>query len=138
MKINKLWIGTLGLWLVLSPIGFAGDALQVVQDHLAVAKAYEEKAKVYEQLAAEHEAMLKDRHKSYEDSRSWDRFNRNSSRGANDFLTPLMLGQKHRHCEAIAKSAKTLRSRMLEFAQFHRERASELEKSTQQGEGKNE
>ncbi len=129
MKLISQAAIILSLLVVSGPVAFAGDALQVAQDHLATAKAYEEKAKVYERLSAEHDAMLKERHKSYEESRSSDSLNRTNRRYANDFLTPLMLGQKHRHCEAIAKSAKALRSRMLKFAEFHRERALELQKA---------
>ncbi len=138
MQLKSQATAILGLLLVLSAVAFAQDAVQVAQDHLAVAKSYEEKATVYERLSAEHEAMLKERHKSYEDSRSWDSLNRGSSRGrgySNDFLSPLMLAQKHRHCETIAKSAKALQARLLKFAEFHKQQAVEIEKATKANEG---
>ncbi len=113
---------------ILCQVLYAAEITDVIAEHLSQAKACEEKAKVYDRLITEHEAMLKERHKSYEESRSGDSINRTNRRYTNDFLTPLMLAEKHRHCETIAKSAKSLRARLLEFAQFNRERALELEK----------
>ena len=138
MKLKSQVTAILGLLLVFGQIAFGQDAVQVAEDHLAVAKSYEEKAKVYDRMAAEHEAMLAERHKNYEESRSRDSFNRSSNRGggySNDFLTPLMLAQKHRHCETIAKSSKALRARLLKFAEFHKQQAAEIEKAMKAGEG---
>lgn len=97
----------------------------LLSDHLEQAKSYEEKAKVYEKMISEHEQMQKEYQKNFDFHRSNSYSSGLSPRHApaNDFLSPLMYAQMHKHCENIVKASTSLRKRMLEFADWHRKQA---------------
>lgn len=94
-------------------VALAAEPSQVAADHLALAASYEQKATEQDALIAEHTQMKAD----YK-----DRF------FINEKVTPLdKVREMETHCDAIIKNAQTEKAKLLDFANWHRMRAAELQ-----------
>lgn len=134
MNKNKTKGITIFIFIFLGTVAASFAAVeQPLSDHLEQAKSYEEKAKVYEKMISEHEQMQKDYQKNFDFHRSNNYSGSSSPRHApaNDFLSPLMYAQMHKHCENIVKASTSLRKHVLEFAEWHRKQAGANDSSVQ-------
>lgn len=116
MKEPKVvaWILVIGLITTFAPMmGFAAEVTEAAEDHLALAASYEAKVAVQDALIAEHTKMKAD----YK-----DRF------FVNEKVTPITkIREMEDHCNAIIEAAQVEKSQLLDFAKWHRMRASELQ-----------
>jgi hypothetical protein len=101
------------LGFFLSHNSYAAEPSQVAADHLSKVKYYEDKAAEQGAIIAEHQQMKADYKKHYY---------------INEKLTPsARMKEMEDHCDAIIHHAQMLKDEFLEFAQWHKMRAAELQ-----------
>ena len=107
------WILGFSLILISTTVGYAVEKPDAIDEHLALAASYEEKVAVQDALIAEHTKMKADYKSGF---------------FVNEKVTPMgkILEMKD-HCDAIIEAAQMEKAQLLEFAKWHRMRASELQ-----------
>ncbi len=99
--------------LTLTTVAHAADAASSIQDHLAMAAAYDVRIKDLDAVVAEHQQMKKDYTKRFY---------------VNDKITPpAKFEAMNKHCDAIIRDATALRTELAAMANWHKLRAAELE-----------
>jgi len=110
-RLTFILVALFGLTLTL-PV-YAAEAPEVASEHLALAASYESKAAAQNALIAEHTTMEQE----YK-----ERF------FVNEKVTPIeKIRKMENHCDAIIDAAQKEKNELLEFAQWHRMRAAELQ-----------
>lgn len=106
-------------WMVLTMLSqypaFAAEVSEVIADHKSLAASYQEKAAAQDALIQEHQQMKKDYNRRFTPS--------NYSK----IGIPSRVKEMDKHCDKIVKAAKQEKQTLLDFAEWHRMRAAELE-----------
>lgn len=98
--------------ICITPV-YAGEVSEVTTDHLAQAAMYEQRAQVQDDLIAEHTKMKEDYIKRY---------------FINEKVSPTSkIKEMEKHCDSIINEASILKAELLQFAEWHRMRAAELQ-----------
>ena len=107
------WMLGFSLILISAAVGYAVETPDAINEHLALAASYEEKVAAQDALIAEHTKMKAD-YKS--------RF------FVNEKVTPMdKILEMEEHCDAIIEAAQIEKNQLLDYARWHRMRASELQ-----------
>ncbi len=115
--MKNYWLPILGaalLVVVAAPLQLqAVEAPDAIVYHQSLAASYEQKALAQDALIAEHVQMKKD---------YTERFATNPK-----MAPPADIQKMNSHCDTIIKEAETLKQDFLDFAKWHKMRASELQ-----------